>query len=124
MVNVESGIDKIPLFVRAGSVLPMEKKMMYTGQKIFTPLQLYIYPGKDAVYEYYEDEGDGYGYEKGIYNIITMEWKDFEHSLTIGTAEYTFAQGIIGRSIEIILGEQRKQITYRGEKVTVTLSEV
>ena len=124
MVNVDSGIDKIPLFVRAGSVLPMEKKMMYTGQKIFTPLQLYIYPGKDAVYEYYEDEGDGYGYEKGIYNIITMEWKDFEHSLTIGTAEYTFAQGIIGRSIEIILGEQRKQITYRGEKVTVTLSEV
>ena len=74
-VLVETALDRIPLFVRAGAILIMEKELMYAGQQTAEPLEIRIYPGYDGTYAYYEDAGDGYGYETGIIRLLNSAGK-------------------------------------------------
>ena len=69
----DTPIDRIPVFVKAGSVIPMEQRLTYADECVDTPFEIHIYPGADASFALYEDEGDGYGYEKGGYNSISPE---------------------------------------------------
>lgn len=83
-ISVSADISKIPLFVKAGSIIPMTgKKIECTRELSEAGIHLHIYPGKDAVYELYEDAGTDYGYEQGEFSKRKIEWKEKEQKLEI-----------------------------------------
>lgn len=116
-VQANAPIDKVPVFVKAGAILPMEIGLQYAEEVVESPLEIHIYPGKDGQFWLYEDSGDGYEYEKEIYNRILLEWNDRAGVFQIGEADYKFAQGIIGRVCKVsIEGTNRVQkFVYDGK---------
>ena len=81
--TITTSFDRAPMFVRAGSILPLGPEMQYVGEKAWDNLELRVYPGADGAFTLYEDEGDNYNYEKGIYSTITFQWNDKTRTLTI-----------------------------------------
>lgn len=80
---VEAPIERMPLHVRAGSVIPMGPVMQFSSEDMDPVIELRIYPGADGEYTYYEDAGDGWGYERGEYALTRMRWDDAARKLTI-----------------------------------------
>lgn len=78
-VETEAPIDKIPLFIREGSVIPMASDLQYAKKDC--EVTFYVYAGKDCEYEYYEDAGDSYRYEKGEYTLTCYRWSEEEQML-------------------------------------------
>ena len=81
-VTVDAPLDRIPLFVRAGSILPMAEGLQYADQKPEGPLEVRVYAGADGAFELYDDAGDGYGYENGEYTLTRLQWNDAAGQLT------------------------------------------
>ena len=77
-VTVEAPLCRIPLFVRAGSVLPIGPALESTADFRREDVELWVYPGADGSFDLYEDAGDGYGYERGEYAVTTVRWIDSE----------------------------------------------
>jgi alpha-D-xyloside xylohydrolase len=101
-IKTEAPPDKIPLFVKAGSILPMGKFIQYAGEKPADTLEIRIYQGSDAQFDLYEDEGDNYNYEKGAYTIIPFEWNDNQHLLRIGDRKGSYDGYLIKRIFNIV----------------------
>lgn len=83
-ITAEAPIDIIPLFVKAGSILPMTRFMNYVDEKPDASIEICVYAGKDAEFELYEDEGNSYRYENGEYAITKFTWSEGEAKLSIG----------------------------------------
>jgi alpha-D-xyloside xylohydrolase len=114
--------ERLPLFVRAGSIVPVETAPLeYAGQVSGEPLEIRVYPGADGSFSLYEDSGDGYDYEKGNRNRITLEWNDRDRILTMGPGEYRFPQSILNRPCLIRAGKTLREIRYTGKTLQVTL---
>lgn len=120
-IDIPVDLMRIPVFVKAGSILPMEQGMQYASEEVETPLKIHIYPGKDAHFTLYEDAGDDYGYEEGISNQITLDWKEERKTLLIGAAEYDFPQSIMHRRMKVILDGEEWEAEYRGEAMKISL---
>lgn len=82
-ITVKADISKIPLFVKAGSIIPRINPVRNTAEASNAEIKYDIYPGKDAEFCLYDDDGDGYGYEKGEYKITKLYWNDSENKLEI-----------------------------------------
>lgn len=89
-IEMPVDLTAIPLFVRVGSIIPMGPSRQYASQQTEEPMDIHIYPGADATFTLYEDEGDNYHYEKGLFSTIRLEWDDSESTLTIADREGTF----------------------------------
>ena len=83
-VTAAAPLEQVPLFVRAGSVVPFGPDVQYAGQKPADPIELRVYPGANGRFTLYEDEGDGYDYEKGLYATVPMTWDEKTQALTVG----------------------------------------
>jgi len=83
-VNRQTPLAIMPLYVRAGTILPMGPESEYCNQHPDAPVELRIYPGGDAFFELYEDDGTSYDYEKGLSATIPIKWNDQAKVLTIG----------------------------------------
>ncbi|MGD0470947.1 MAG: TIM-barrel domain-containing protein [Terriglobales bacterium] len=83
-LDVVAPLQRIPLFVRAGAILPLGPTMEYATQKPEDPIELRVYPGANGSFVLYEDENDNYDYEKGLYATIPITWNDASQTLTIG----------------------------------------
>lgn len=77
-VTVDAPIDRIPVFVREGSIIPTVEDMQYASQKPEKPMEICVYPGADAVFTLYEDEGNNYDFEKGAYAFTCFVWDEKE----------------------------------------------
>ncbi|MDO4647153.1 MAG: glycoside hydrolase family 31 protein [Eubacteriales bacterium] len=110
---------KMPVFVRSGSVVPMEQGLTYADEKVTTPMEFHIYPGEDGEFLYYEDDGDGYAYEQGKYHEIPLTWNEKEQTLTIGGVSEKIASGLIGRHCAAVLGEQKIEFIYQGSDTVI-----
>ena len=77
-IKTDAPFDKIPLLVKAGSIVPMGPFVQYTGEDPGDILEIRIYAGANGEFTLYEDEGDNYNYEKGAYSIITFTWDDLK----------------------------------------------
>lgn len=118
-VEAEAPLDRIPVFVRTGSIIPMESGLEYAMQETGTPFEIHIYPGCDAELTLYEDAGDGWAYEKGQYNRIAICWEEDSQTLTVGGCQYSFPQGIQSRKLLIVKhGKQleERNAVYSGQK--------
>jgi alpha-D-xyloside xylohydrolase len=89
-IQADAPLNKLPLFVRAGSIIPMGPKMEWTTEKPSDPIELRIYPGADGDFTLYEDENDSYRYEKGAHATIALHWNDAAHTLTLAAREGSF----------------------------------
>lgn len=94
-VTANAPLSQLPLYVRAGSILPMGPMIQYATQSA-DPLEIRIYEGQDGSFVLYEDEGDTYDYETGEYSNITMSWNDASRQLSIGAREGSFT-GMLGK---------------------------
>jgi alpha-D-xyloside xylohydrolase len=106
--SADAPIDKIPLLVRAGSIIPMGPYVQYTTEKLNHPLEIRVYPGADGSFELYEDENDNYNYEKGAFATINFKWDNAKHLLTIGKRNGSFAGMQQQREFKIIIVSKTK----------------
>lgn len=89
-IIADSPIDKIPLFVKEGSIIPTTEVVEYVNQDPNAPLDIHVYTGNDAEFEIYEDEGNRYNYEKGGYAITKISWNQKENKLNINEPKGNF----------------------------------
>jgi alpha-glucosidase len=112
-------LDVIPFYVRAGTILPLGPVTQSTAEAE-DPLEVRIYPGADASFSLYEDDGDNYDYEKGVLARIPMQWNDRKRILTIGNRQGSYPGMLTTRHLLITLPDgSTKQVTYTGDKLTV-----
>ena len=129
-VDIDVDMEKIPLFVKAGSIIPFGPVKQYTSQEEGEneSLEIRIYPGADASFMIYEDEGNNYNYEKGQFSTIELNWNDAKKELEIGKRKGVFP-GMKGKrtfnivlvspqseeleSLPLLLGVQSFIISYR-----------
>ena len=83
-ITKQAGIDMIPLYVKAGSIVPWGPDVQYASEKTWNDLEIRVYPGADGSFVLYEDETDNYHYEEGRYTEIPFAWDDEQQTLTIG----------------------------------------
>ncbi|WP_243117114.1 glycoside hydrolase family 31 protein [Lacrimispora algidixylanolytica] len=123
-VTAQAPIEKIPVFVREGAIIPMEAGLDYAGEVVHTPFEFHVYEGKDGSFHLYEDSGDGYDYEAGIYNYILISWDDRKKELCIGESKYSFPQSIWGRDCVLrTSGGREVFFSYDGKETRVKLEE-
>ena len=121
-VTFETAFDRVPMFVRAGSIVPLGPEMQYVGEKSWDNLELRIYPGADGQFVLYEDEGDNYNYEKGAYSIINIKWNERARTLTIGARQGTFNGMLQKRRFTILTPDGKQQtINYDGKEQVISL---
>lgn len=127
-ITVDSPLATIPLFVRAGSILPMTTPMQFVDEIPDAPYELRIYPGADAHFTLYEDAGDGYGYERGEHSRIRIDWNDRTRDLTIHVREGSFPGMIAERNYNIELISPsvptHRTVRYTGAELRIRLDEV
>jgi alpha-D-xyloside xylohydrolase len=120
----DASLDHIPLYVPAGSILPMGPREQYTTEKPADLIELRIYPGADATFTLYEDEGTNYNYEKGQYSTITLRWDDRSSELEIGQRTGSFPHMLSQRSFSIHLAGSAavpKLVAYQGSAIRLSI---
>lgn len=135
-VNKRAAMDVMPLYVKAGSVLPWGPDVQYSTEKNWDDLEIRVYPGEDGTFILYEDENDGYGYERGEYSEIPFTWDEASQTLTIGARKGSFDGMLETRTFNICKvspcrgrGDGHEEhfnavVNYEGKEVRVVLSEV
>lgn len=122
-VTKAAPIDIIPVYVKAGSIVPMTtEKVQYSTEKKWTRLELRVYPGADGTFTLYEDEFDNYNYENGAYTEIPLSWDDATRTLTIGARKGAYDGMLKTRKFVVdVPGGKPKTVSYSGKPVTVKL---
>jgi len=132
-IKKETPFDIIPLYVKAGSILPFGPQVQYATEKKWDDLEIRIYPGADGKFVLYEDENDNYDYEKGVYSTIDFNWDDRKKTLTIGDRNGSFPGMLAERKFNIVVAKKDKAIgansaetpdkvvNYDGRKVVIKL---
>jgi alpha-D-xyloside xylohydrolase len=131
-IDAAAPIETIPLFVRAGSIVPMGPYLQYATEKPADPVELRIYPGSDAGFVLYEDENDTYNYEQGKYSTISFEWNDASGILSIGSRKGDFPGMLKDRTFRIVRvtskngtgvepAKQAVTVQYSGKELSVAI---
>lgn len=131
-VKTAAPIDQIPLFVKAGSIIPFGPEKQFTSEKADSMIELRVYSGSDATFNLYEDDGVSYNYEQDEYTTILIQWNDRKKELVIGERKGEFPGMLNNRKFEVVLvGENSgigivvpktpKTIDYSGKKIVVQL---
>lgn len=123
-IDKKAPIDILPLYVKAGSIVPVGPKVDYAEQKDWSNLKINIYPGADAEFTLYEDENDNYNYEKGAYSEIKFVWDNNKQQLTIEKRQGKFEGMLKDRSFQLHIEtaettKTTKKITYKGDKMVI-----
>ena len=92
----------MPLYVRAGSILPLGPDVEYAAEKSGNPIEVRVYRGANGTFTLYEDENDTYSYEKGAYSTILFSWDEATHTLTIGDRTGSFPGMIETRAFRVV----------------------
>ena len=102
-ITVEAPTDRLPLHVRAGSIVPLGPVVQYADEKPDAPLEIRVYPGADGSFTLYDDAGDGYAYEQGEKATIPLTWNDATKTLTIGARQGTYPGMPATRTFRVVL---------------------
>lgn len=119
-IITETSIDMIPLYVKAGSIIPIGPKVQYATQMSWDNLELKVYDGADGDFILYEDEFDNYNYENGAYTEIPITWNNSSRTLTIGTRKGSYDGMLKNRKFTIVFQDgTRKTVDYNGRKINI-----
>ena len=134
-LRVDAPYSRIPLYAPEGAILPVGPELQYATEHPADTLRLYVYAGRDGSFQLYEDEGDGYGYEKGRYTTVDIRYDDAARSLTIGKRQGKFPGMLRCRRIEVVYvtpeasqpfdpeapASTALSVEYRGDALTLQL---
>lgn len=132
-INADAPYTDIPMYVKAGSILPFGPEIQYADEKPADPIVLYVYTGDDATFKLYEDENTNYNYEKGLFAIIPFQYDEQKKELTIGKREGKFPGMLKKRTFKIVWITKdsekaldfdikaNKVVKYKGKKVVVKM---
>ena len=120
-IDRSTPIDILPLYVRAGSIIPWGPKVQFAEERRWDDLEVRLYPGADGSFTLYEDENNSYNYEKGMYSEITFHWDDKAGTLTVGDRKGSFTGMLLTRKFTFVAGKLRKTVIYKGTKMTVPI---
>ena len=129
-MGVDAPLSKIPLFVKAGSIVPMGPFLQYATESI-DPLEIRIYAGEDASFTLYEDAGDTYAYETGEYSQIRFTWTEATQQLTIGARTGSYPSMPPDRTFNIVwvdsnhgagveVGAADQTVDYAGSELVIS----
>jgi alpha-D-xyloside xylohydrolase len=125
IIEAAAPYERIPLFVRAGAILPLGPELQYSDEKPADKISLYVYAGADGSFTLYEDEGKNNEYENGKYAMIPMKYDDQSRTLTIGKRIGEYPGMLKQRQFEVIWVDGRNHkpqiIKYKGEETTLKL---
>jgi len=113
-VTADAPLETMPLFVRAGSIVPVGPDQQYIGQQSRDALTLYVYAGQDGRFSLYEDDGGTYGYERGQFSRIPMSWSDATRTLTLGARAGSFPGMPASRTFNVVLVTPSTPAGYAG----------
>ncbi len=121
-VSASADLSDLPLYVKAGSILPIGPDVQYSGEKPWDNLEIVVYPGGNASFTLYEDEGDNYNYEKGMYTEIPFTWNEKSRTLTIGQRKGSYDGMLSSRYFRVRLHDgQTIPVEYDGAKKVIKL---
>ena len=121
-VEKAAPLDILPLYVKAGSIVPRGPQVQYATEKPWDNLEVWVYPGADGSFSLYEDEFDNYNYEQGAYTEIPMRWDDSSRTLTIDARQGSYKGMLETRRFTVRTADgMEKTVTYTGKKVRVKL---
>src|SRR5690606_31326474 len=124
----------MPVFVKAGSVIPFGPELQYTSEKPADEITLYVYTGADGSFTLYEDEGTNYNYEKGAFATIPFTYDENEKMLTIGARKGSFNGMLKKRSFNVVwvskenkngidvLHQPGKKYSYSGKQLSIKMN--
>ena len=123
-------IYEMPVYVKAGSILPFGPEVHYADEKPWDELEIRIYPGSDGEFTLYEDEGDNYNYEKGAFSEIKFYWDDVRSKLLITGRTGNFKGMLKKRQFRIVIVGQNstrgdrpmtggRMVEYKGKKIEI-----
>jgi alpha-D-xyloside xylohydrolase len=119
-IDASAPVETIPLYIKAGSIIPMGPFLQYATEKPADPLEIRIYPGADGTFVLYEDENNNYNYEKGVFSTIAFKWSDAKHQLIIDKRKGTFPGMSEKRTFQIVIVDSNKgtgtEITGKPDK--------
>lgn len=118
-IDCDAPLDRLPLFVRGGAIIPTGEVTEYADAQIGGALTLTVYPGADVEFLFYEDEGDNYNFEKGECMTIPLAWNDRDRNLTLGERSGSYPGMPDRRQIRVRSPFGEKLVNYTGEKVTL-----
>jgi len=113
-------LETLPLYVRAGSILPFGPVKQYVDERVEAPLVLSIFPGADALFLLYEDDGISFGYRSGDWMGIAMTWDDARRTLELKLAPGSRMLSPTPRMIDVQLLGEKKSTTFQGKPVSIT----
>jgi alpha-D-xyloside xylohydrolase len=120
--RVDAPLDVIPAFVREGTILPLGPVVQSTSLPNDGSLEIRVYPGADADFTLYEDDGDTYAYERGASSRIPFRWDDRRHTLTVGARKGSFPAMPSNRRLTVVLPDGTSQaLTYTGREAKIAL---
>jgi alpha-D-xyloside xylohydrolase len=111
-ITAAAAFDSIPVYVRAGSILPVGPEIQYTNEKPADPITIYVYAGADGSFTLYEDQGTTYDYERGAFSTISLRWSDATRTLTIGARSGSFPGMLASRTFQLILVNVTKAVGF------------
>jgi alpha-D-xyloside xylohydrolase len=132
-VDAAAAYDVMPVYVRAGSIVPFGPEIQYADEKPADPLTLYVYAGANGAFTLYDDDGASNGYERGAFARIPVRWDDRAKTLTIGKREGSYPGMLAERTFNVVVVSKSKPVgfsfeptadrtvSYRGDAVTVKL---
>ena len=131
-ITAEAPLDRLPLYVRAGSIVPLGPDLEWSTQKAADPIELRVYRGGDGAFTLYEDENDTYHYENGVRATIGFAWDDAKQTLTIAERQGQFPGMLMNRTFHVVFVKQDhgvgiapsatidKVVQYAGRQITVS----
>ncbi len=131
-IDTPAPLERLPLFVRAGAILPLGPQEQYAAEKPADPLEIRVYRGGDGDFTLYEDENDTYNYEAGAYATIGFRWNNDKQTLTIGERKGAFPGMLKDRTFRVVFVREGhgagggftetadKSVTYSGKTISVT----
>lgn len=130
-VTVQSPLDRIPIFVRAGAILPLAPSKVGSYMEKVNEFEVRVYPGSNGCFSLYEDDGETYNYERGEYSLIPLEWVDSERKLIVDVKKGTLELPELRLSVVLVSegkgvgveesGHVDANVTYRGRKLEIEL---
>ena len=132
-VTVDAPYERMPVFVKAGAILPTGPELQYTSEKAADPLTLFVYTGQDGTFSLYEDEGTNYNYEKGAFSTIAIKYNEANRTLSISDRKGSFKGMLSSRTIRVVvidpksakpldfLQKAAQTIRYTGQETSIKL---
>jgi alpha-D-xyloside xylohydrolase len=126
MVEADAPIERLPVFVRGGSIVPLGPVKPYADAPSDEPIELRVYPGANGSFSLYDDSGDEYGYEKGEYSLVRMSWDNRARVLSLRARDGSYPGMNTTMAFNIVCGTRNaraQSVIYTGRPMRVALND-